>query len=76
MGECTYSASEASLTLCDGARANAQGMCCGEGVGKPWPSTAGSASPHAKGAGFPCQNIALGGTFQTGRFLSDLTPCT
>lgn len=55
MGECTYSTSEASLTLCDGARANLQGMRCGEGAGKPWLNAGGSASPHqrGKGAGFP-----------------------
>lgn len=55
MGERTYSTSEASLTLCDGTRANVQGMCCGEGAGKPWLNAGGSASPHrrGKGAGFP-----------------------
>lgn len=52
MEECAYSISEALLTLCDGARANEQGISCGERAGKPWLSTAGSASPYGKG--FPC----------------------
>lgn len=73
MAESTYSISEALLTLCDGAKANEQGMSCGEGAGKPWMRTAGSASPHGKG--FPCQSIASGSTFQIGQFLFELTCC-